>query len=178
MVAVADPFVDQHRGETAGGAEIFKVFRNLGVAVEHFDSAGHFRAHAFHHFLMGHEAVGAQAEHDLHVFVGNAQLVQLVYQHRHKVEAVGHPGGVVADEGHGLARFDEFINGLCADGMVNGIQHPFGNVLHHRSLWHTDLFNYFTFVQGKAFGASSVVKCIFFHICPPLPAESCITVLY
>ena len=111
MVAVADAFVDQHRGKAAGGSEIFKVFRDLGIAVIHFEAGGDFLANAFHHFFVAHEAVGTQAEHDLHVLVGNAQLVQLVHQHRHKVEAVGHPGGVVADESYGLARLDDLVNG-------------------------------------------------------------------
>ena len=167
MVAVADPFVDQHRGKAAGGTEIFKVFRDLGVAVEHFDAGSYFFTNAFYHFLVGHKAVGTQAEHDLHVLVGNPQFVHFVYQHRHKVKAVGYPGGIVANESHGLARFDDFIDGFRTDGIVDGVQHPLLYVFHNRGLRHADFFQDTAFIQGKAFGSTAIVECKFFHVAPP-----------
>ena len=167
MVTVTDPFVNKNRSKAAGCTKVFKVFRYLGITVEHFQTPGYFCAHAFHHFLVSHETVGAQAEHDLHVLVGDAQLVHFIHQHRHKVEAVGYAGRVVTDEGQGLARFYNLVNGFCSDWIINGFQHALWDIFHHRGFRHTDFFNHFAFVQGKGLASATIVECKFFHTAPP-----------
>ena len=168
VVYVADMFVDPHGRAAARGAEVFKVFLLGAGAVVHLKARGDVFPDGFHHFFVGHVAVGAQREEDVHVFVFDAQLIHFVNEHRHEVKAVGDAGGIVADEGHGVAGLHDFIDGLTADRMVDGVQNACLHIFHHRKFFSADFLDDEVFIIIKRLAAVPVGEIVGLHSGNPL----------
>ena len=160
---MADAFVDQHGRETAGGAEIIEVARNVRVAVEHRKARSDVLTNGVAHLFRRHQAVRAESEDDLHIFIGHAETVQLVHEHGHEIEAVGHARRVVADKSHRIARPDPLCQRRAADGMCNRVEHGRPDICQRRCVGHPDRLQYAGLVERERLAAAAVGKRVFFH---------------
>ena len=106
MVDVAEVLIDPNRCSARSRTEVLEVFLLIAEAVVHLQTRSNILAHSFDHFFFGHRAVRAEREDNVHIFVFDAELIHLVDENRHKVEAVCDACRVIADEGNLLARFD------------------------------------------------------------------------
>ena len=158
VVDVAELFVDPDGRTARGGAEVFEVFRAGRNRVVGLQAPRNVRTHLCDDFFVGHFAVRAEGENDLHVRVGNAESVEFVHENGHEVEAVRNARRVVADEGHGVAGLHDLFERGRADRVTYGVEHRFGDVLDNGKVGRAHFGKHVFVGNGKGLGAASVGK--------------------
>ena len=167
MVDVAQVLVDANGRAARSGAEIDEVFVNRGDAVVVADAASDVFADFRGHFFRGHGAVRSEREDDAHVFVGHAEAVHLFDEDRHEDFAVGNARRVVADEGDGVARANDFLEGLRADRMADRVKNGAAHVFKNGQVFRANDFENVVGFVFEGLGASAVSEGVglFCHGC-------------
>ena len=105
----------------------------------------------------------AEREDNVHIFVFDAELIHLVDENRHKVEAVCDACRVIADEGNLLARFDDFVDRRTSDRVVDRLKNFVGDVFHRLEFFGTNFFQNQSFVELDFFRALSIGQNVLLH---------------